>query len=277
MREEREQKEFGNRIAECRRQREMTQEELASRLGVTAQALSQYERGLRYPDLGLIKPMCRILKVSADYLLQIEDSDAGKDGELQIQSEIWRNLRKAVNPLGIGFGEEILPVILEADLKMIADLRIRLSRQGILMPVVRVYDELSLKPREFRVMAYNKVLYQEIISPEIEISLEYIVRKLEETVLSRYDEILSVDMVKDLTDNLRISYPALIEGIVPEQISYSQLTGVCRAFVRKGNTIRYLPQILEGMEMLLRDGIRRTDEEIAETIAAQLTNRQLSS
>lgn len=141
MGDERAQKEFGNRIAECRRQREMTQEELASRLGVTAQALSQYERGLRYPDVGLLKPMCSILKVSADYLLQMEDSGAGKEGELQIQSEIWRNLRNAVNPLEIVFGEEILPEFLDADLKKIAALRVRLSKQGILMPAVRVYDE----------------------------------------------------------------------------------------------------------------------------------------
>ncbi|MBO5278006.1 MAG: helix-turn-helix transcriptional regulator [Lachnospiraceae bacterium] len=48
---------IGKRIAECRREKQLTQDELANRLGVTAQALSQYERGLRYPDVGILKSL----------------------------------------------------------------------------------------------------------------------------------------------------------------------------------------------------------------------------
>ncbi len=55
MTENMEQNTLGLRIAECRRKSNLTQEELANRLGVTPQALSQYERGTRYPDIELLK------------------------------------------------------------------------------------------------------------------------------------------------------------------------------------------------------------------------------
>lgn len=37
---------FGIRLAECRRNKKFTQEELANRLGVTPQALSKWEKGV---------------------------------------------------------------------------------------------------------------------------------------------------------------------------------------------------------------------------------------
>ena len=41
---------FGIRLAECRRNKNFTQEELANRLGVTPQALSKWEKGLSSPE-----------------------------------------------------------------------------------------------------------------------------------------------------------------------------------------------------------------------------------
>lgn len=262
------QNEFGKRIAECRRKMGLTQEELANRIGVTPQALSQYERGVRYPDVSLIKPLCTILQVSADYLLQIEEKIVAEDGNPKIQDEIWRNLRNALEPLKIIFGRELLPVFEDTDFQAIAELRVKLSRQGILMPVVRIYDEFSLNPREFHIVAYNNVLYKEDIPAEQTISLPYIVDKLRETVTGRYDEILSVDMIKDLTDNLRFSHSALIEGIVPEKISYSMLTSICKGFVKRGNSLIYLPRIIEIMMELQRSGKAQSDEEILDCLVA---------
>ena len=46
--------------------------------------------------------------------------------------------------------------------------------------------------------------------------------------------LLSRDIVKKLTDNFRISCPALIEGVVPEKISYCLLQEVLKIFLSRG-------------------------------------------
>ena len=42
---------LGTKISQCRQNKNMTQEELARRLGITPQALSKWERNLSYPDI----------------------------------------------------------------------------------------------------------------------------------------------------------------------------------------------------------------------------------
>ena len=60
---------IGNRIKEKRRERNLTQEELASMLGVTKAAVSKWENEESYPDITLLKPLARAFGVSVDELL----------------------------------------------------------------------------------------------------------------------------------------------------------------------------------------------------------------
>ena len=64
---------YSNRIRELRTARGMSQEKLADILDVTKQAVSQYERGVRKPDIPTIEALCDYFNVSADYLLGKED------------------------------------------------------------------------------------------------------------------------------------------------------------------------------------------------------------
>ena len=66
--------------------------------------------------------------------------------------------------------------------KLVADVRTKLSTQGIILPVVRFRDLEELKPREFIIMTYDNVIYQEDITNEKEISSKYLIEKLEETL-----------------------------------------------------------------------------------------------
>ena len=59
----------GNRIAELRRQRGFTQEELAERLGLSSQAVSKWENDLSYPDILLLPELAKLLGTSVDALL----------------------------------------------------------------------------------------------------------------------------------------------------------------------------------------------------------------
>lgn len=57
------------RLRELRKQSELSQQDLADKIGVSKQALSQYERGVREPDFENLLALCDVFNVSADYLL----------------------------------------------------------------------------------------------------------------------------------------------------------------------------------------------------------------
>lgn len=60
---------LGNQISFYRQNQNMTQDELASRLGITPQAVSKWERGISLPDATFLQSLCQILHCSADALL----------------------------------------------------------------------------------------------------------------------------------------------------------------------------------------------------------------
>ena len=66
------QEHIGKFIAECRKQKKMTQVELAEKLGVTEKSVSNWENGRNMPDLSLFKPICDILDISINELMSGE-------------------------------------------------------------------------------------------------------------------------------------------------------------------------------------------------------------
>ena len=63
---------IGTTIKQLRRGRDLTQEELAEALGVSAKAISQWENDRTAPDLAQIPALCTYFDISADTLLGIE-------------------------------------------------------------------------------------------------------------------------------------------------------------------------------------------------------------
>ena len=64
--------EIGKRIRELRRELALTQTGLATLLGTTQDTISLWELGKAYPDIIFLISLCKIFKVSADFLLGIE-------------------------------------------------------------------------------------------------------------------------------------------------------------------------------------------------------------
>ena len=60
---------YSERIKELRTQMHWSQQDLADRLDLSKQTISQYERGVRKPDQDNLIALCDIFNVSTDYLL----------------------------------------------------------------------------------------------------------------------------------------------------------------------------------------------------------------
>jgi Predicted transcriptional regulators len=89
---------LGNKIRELRHEKQLTQEQLASALNISPQAISKWEMNAGYPDMTLIPVIAGFFKVSLDTLF---DYDVNKvDGQIeQIIMEgkkyFWSNFEKA--------------------------------------------------------------------------------------------------------------------------------------------------------------------------------------
>lgn len=263
-------KQMGGRLSACRQNRNMTQETLAGRLGVTPQALSKWERGQSFPDVSMLADVACLLGVSTDYLLGVDErntraEESGRQQKMQI--ETGNRLRTSLEPLELTFGRELIDFFADGRIyDEIAELRNKLAGEGILLPVLRIRDDLELEAREFMILAYRNVLYSENMESGDEKMPDYMIRKLGECVRQKYYEILNPDIVKELTDNLRIRFPALIEGIVPDVISYGLLTDVMKKALAGGGRTAYLPKMIEITGSALRENPQASVSALAEQI-----------
>lgn len=72
---------IGENIKRLRRERKVTQEALASQLGLSCQAVSKWERGDSLPDISVIVPLANFFRVSTDEILGLDT--ARREFEIQ--------------------------------------------------------------------------------------------------------------------------------------------------------------------------------------------------
>ena len=81
---------IGENIRRIRRQRDLTQENLADYLNVTVSAVSQWESGRTTPDISLLPALCSVLDTTSDALLGIDTEK--KTAEISAAIDEYRRL-----------------------------------------------------------------------------------------------------------------------------------------------------------------------------------------
>lgn len=130
---------IGTTIKRLRREKDITQEQLAEYLGITSRAISQWERDRTAPDISQLPALCHIFDVSSDVLLGI---DVEKSNE-----EIKKYLTESAELGYQGKNAERTALLREANKKFPRDFKImerladsivcEYSRRGI-----KEYDEV---------------------------------------------------------------------------------------------------------------------------------------
>ena len=149
---------IGSRIAKLRKRKGLTQEELAVKLGVSAQAVSKWENDISCPDISLLPQLVRILGVTADELL------TGKTGDVVLVPEKERksldeltlrifvnsaegdkvrvNLPMTLVKIGLELGIDLAPKYADRDLIAMSNLDlsqiVELAERGALGKLVEV-------------------------------------------------------------------------------------------------------------------------------------------
>lgn len=86
------QEKIGKFIAECRKKKNMTQQELAEKLGVSDRTIGNWENGRNMPDLALFKPLCNELDITLNDLMSGEKVDKSN-----YQEKLEENIINTIN------------------------------------------------------------------------------------------------------------------------------------------------------------------------------------
>ena len=159
---------IGKRIAALRKEKGLTQEELAQHMGVSGQAVSKWENDQTCPDISALPKLARLLGVSVDELLEGKEETPAvrvlppaerkdlKDMMLRVivdsadGDRVRVNLPMALVEVAMEIGME-MPQINGTDALKGVDMNkvLRLVREGLVGNLVEVYSADGDKVRIF--------------------------------------------------------------------------------------------------------------------------------
>ena len=89
---------MGEKLKSLRIEKNLTQKQVADRIGLAISAVSSYESGTRYPSYDVLVKLARIFHVSTDYLLGITntrniDVTGLRDNEIELVLQLVDMLR----------------------------------------------------------------------------------------------------------------------------------------------------------------------------------------
>lgn len=217
--------EFGSRLRAVRQERGYTQKQLANSLGVTEQAVSKWERETSYPDIMMLNGISEVLECSLDYLFQFEPGKKNllNQDSVERKAEINRHLLPDI--ISLTFGEELVPMFVEENKQgfphVNAFRRKIASQWGLVLPAIRVMDDFVLEPAEYQICVNGLPVCKEMLTSRDESGWKMICAKLKEQIFAHLGHIINNQTIYYMVENLKKNYPYVVEGIVPERISYS--------------------------------------------------------
>ena len=298
---------FKERLAEARKEKGFTQAELAKRLGVTAQAVSKWERGNAYPDIELLDGIFRVLECSPDYLFQYEKGKKAlvRQDDLKYRAELEAVLLK--DALEIRFGYGLVELFIEEQkngFPQIHGLRKEMAaKYGFCIPTVRLADEATCEPEEYKILIYGREVACGRVVPgkhfaanqkaqsegDIPVTepawnlpgiwteqeenavspLRFMMIHLEHCIMEHLQDLFHCQMVAELVENVERKYPKVVQGVVPERVSYSFLKRVLLVLLcEKKRPIHPLVRIIELLDEVIDE--KPTAAEAAERVAKEL-------
>lgn len=118
---------FGRFIAEIRKEKDMTQAELAGMIGVTDKAVSRWERGVGFPDINTLEPLAKALDVSVLELMRSQKANMEDNRQNLLESDIVELMDQAVEMTRENQRQDKISVWLAGIVTLLAAIPIKLS------------------------------------------------------------------------------------------------------------------------------------------------------
>lgn len=94
---------IGKFIAECRKNKNLTQVQLAEKLDITDRAVSKWETGKSIPDASIMLDLCNELGISVNELLMGEIIEKNEDYKQKIEETLLEMVKKIIEIIKIYF------------------------------------------------------------------------------------------------------------------------------------------------------------------------------
>ena len=144
---------IGRKISQLRKTKDMTQMELADAMGVSFQAVSNWERGNSMPDISRLGQLAQVLDTTVDQLLGQEAAAVNKvisEGKPELTAKEFARLAPALKPSQAEKAAENLGEFTLEDLGQMAPF---LSEEGIDKLVRKLLQSYNGKLSEFASLA----------------------------------------------------------------------------------------------------------------------------
>lgn len=255
------QKRIGSFISELRKEKNMTQKDLAEKLGVTDRAISKWENGRGMPEVSLMKPLCEALGISINELLsgeRIEQKDYREKSEFNFLNTMDYTQKKIKkNTL---FRKLVIAFLVIAMLAV------------LLLMDARVITRRYFSPKE-EVEFFSVVKTLPVASQGAQISRDTVHDVVDQDITEKID----LETLEDLLPLMRVSiFPILIsshwigdevyeiDGYIKsgpnrgkyfyislgleDDVKYVQGRGNRRYYIKNADTWIKLMELLEGWE-----------------------------
>ena len=93
---------FGATISVLRKEKGLTQLELARQMGVTDKAVSKWERNLSFPDVASLPKLAEVLGTSVDELLEVKTAAEEEPAEPRVPALVELVLKAVALAMGVG-------------------------------------------------------------------------------------------------------------------------------------------------------------------------------
>lgn len=104
---------LGMMISLLRKEKGMTQLELAKKMGVTDKAVSKWERDISFPDINSIPKLAEIFEISVDELMQVKSETKENIGKNKVD-EIVDTAMKGIG-IAMGIAVAVLSILGELE------------------------------------------------------------------------------------------------------------------------------------------------------------------
>ena len=93
---------FGATISALRKEKGMTQRDLARQMGVTDKAVSKWERDLSFPDVTSLPKLAEVLDTSVDELLEVKTAAQEEPAAPKVPALVELVLKAVALAMGVG-------------------------------------------------------------------------------------------------------------------------------------------------------------------------------
>ena len=172
---------FGTFLSQLRKEKGMTQKDLAERLFVSDKAVSKWERGLSLPDVTLLQPLADLMEVTISELLSgqriqaetpltAQEAERLVSGALHLTAQEQENRRESRRRWGLQYALGVL--VLAVELLFPAEDK---------KPWLKTLDAIAIGALALVTLALNDVTYSErgpklevrLVQPDLPVTMAY--------------------------------------------------------------------------------------------------------